>query len=214
MTYVAVCPSIRTAHTRAMLATTDLAVDVYDNTRTNRGVHAAWNWGARLMFDRGADWLILLSASVRFGDPRGADFLAALDDPDAIAVEGAPHLGWHLLAFRAEVIDRVGMFDPNYWPGYGGDLDYARRVALCYELDPPFWRKVPVDATLTGYAEGVRHGNVKVDNVGIARYERAKHGGHPGDPAAVMLDTPFGLEGVPWSWFPPKGHRLASGLEP
>ena len=200
-TFTAVCPSIVPAHTQAMLASCKFPVDVIDNTHRNRGVSASWNQGVRLMRDRGDGWLVIVSSSVRFGAPGGCDLIAALD-AECVAVEGAPHLGWHLIAFRADVFDVVGLFDPHYMPGYLEDTDMAHRISLGFGLNPPYWRKVDVDATLTGYGEAVAATGIDVQIDRLIAYEAHKWNGHPGDPDADLFTTPFGLD-VPLSWHPP-----------
>lgn len=130
MNYVAVLPSIYQPYTDACLKTCpQLAIKVVDNTKTNRGVAASWNAGVRMMRAHDLEWLVLLSAAVRFGPAQGFDFLQHLNAPVAFVVE-AKGWGWHLIAFRRGVFDAVGDFDENFFPGPLGDNDFGRRITL------------------------------------------------------------------------------------
>ena len=46
-----------------------------DNTENNIGFSASHNLGIQKMYDDGADWYIVMSAAVRFGEPGGLDFI-------------------------------------------------------------------------------------------------------------------------------------------
>jgi len=63
-----------------------------DNTdpATNYGVMKSHNMGIDFMNKRGADWLIVMSAAIRFGEKGGLDFVQALEDhPDHQVIECA-----------------------------------------------------------------------------------------------------------------------------
>ena len=87
--YVAVIPSIYQPYTDACVASCKLDnVVVVDNTVTNLGIAGGWNAGVRAMYERGADWTIIVSAAVRFGAPGGLDLVEAMDaNPDVFCVE-------------------------------------------------------------------------------------------------------------------------------
>ncbi len=180
----AVLPSIYEPWTARCLASmSDVwsrGITIVDNTQTNRGVAASWNVGIDAMEQRGARWLVLISAAIRFGAPGGDDFLDALAaDVDSPAVE-ATFMGWHLIAFRAETIERVGRFDEAFWPGYYEDIDYGRRAALAYRLAPPYWSKVECDVAHAGHGHGILLGGVEIDNAKVERTYRRKWGGPKG----------------------------------
>lgn len=210
-TFVGVCPTISLGYSRRLLHTARFPITVVDNTAHNRGVAASWNIGAREVVDRRIDWLVVLSAAVRFGPAGGVDFLETLDDPEAIVVEAGDGIGWHLIAFRRDVFEQAGLFDENCHPAYWEDLDMGRRIALTFGLDPPYWRKVPVDATVTEVGHGKRVGRVTVDSDALIGYMVAKHGGVPGPtPEGELYAHPFGDPDLPWSWWPGREHPYAS----
>lgn len=179
---------------------------VIDNTAVNRGVAASWNDVARKVQDEGRDWLIVCSAATRFGAPGGEDFIAALEEhPDAWVVEPGmsaagrlPVVGWHFIAWsRANVLDRVGLFDENFWPAYGEDMDMSRRILTAAALrssgacDVPggFWAKVTIDAEIVMAGHGTKVAKVQIDLAEIYAYYARKWGGPYG---RELWRRPFG----------------------
>jgi hypothetical protein len=160
---------------------------VVDNTGSNRGVPASWNLGIDYMNDERADWLVIVSASCRFSPLGGMDFIAALDDATFPVVE-ARYVGWHLIAFHRDAIERVGRFDENFFPAYWEDCDYSRRLALAYDLEPPYWTKVEVEVTIESFAHGIQLAGVECDPVALAAYYESKWGGPS---SAEVFTTPF-----------------------
>lgn len=205
---LAVLPSIHPPWTDACLASMSPglrdALALVDNTVDNLGVSASWNIGVDRVLAEGHDWLIILSAAMRFGTPGGDDFLEAMAaNPDAWALEAWPHFGWHCLALHRRTLDAVGRFDENFF-AYEEDVDFSYRFAIYRGLLPgvvvePFWRKVRVDATFAGYAHGINLGGVRPDQAGNEAYYRQKWGGSKGEERFVH---PFNDEHRDISWWP------------
>jgi hypothetical protein len=211
--FVAILPSIYEPWTDVCIASMGRPfrdnLEVWDNTGHNRGVAVAWNHGVTIMRAREADWLVIVSAGMRFGLPGGTDFLVHLSEAGkgTWAAEAGlqPHrpghgFGWHLIGIRSTTFDRVGVFDENFF-AYYEDNDFGHRVRCAtpeWEPGPdPLWPKVdPVDATLAGYAHGIRLGGAVSDpNIG-AGYYRRKWGGPP---SCEEYMTPFGgSHGLDW----------------
>lgn len=113
-----------------------------DNTENNIGIMASHNKGIQYMREQNADWLIVISAGIRFGEAGGMDFIRELPlRPEALLVHGAgiwydtakkqdvrQALGWHLTAFRKEVFDVVGGWDENFTPYGLDDTDLTLRM--------------------------------------------------------------------------------------
>lgn len=180
--FVAVLPSIYPLWTTRCLSSCHFADDVIvvDNTVENRGVAKSWNLGIDAMEEQDADWLVIMSAALRFGAPGGEDFLALLDEPkDRVAVEAGHGIGWHLIAFPRRTIERVGRFDEVYF-AYMEDIDYSRRCHLALGLDPPYWDKVSVDVAIAGFAHGIDLGGAKVRGRQMADLYALKWGGPKG----------------------------------
>ena len=188
MTHVAVIPSIYPEWTERCLRGCALNTFVVDNTVKNRGVAASWNLGIDELDRIGGDWLIIVSAAIRFGPPGGLDFLAACEaNPDALAVEAAQGIGWHLIAINRRTIDRVGTFDENFHPAYFEDIDYGRRMWL--EFDQEQWPRVWADVSIAGVSHGVDLGGAVVNNYALTKYYRYKWGGDKGQ---ETYTKPFG----------------------
>lgn len=197
MSHVAVLPSIHKPWTDRCLRGCLLDPMVVDNTQHNRGVAASWNLGIDEVERTGADWLVIISAAIRFGPPGGYDFLEALDaNPDALAVEAAQGIGWHLVAISRRTIETVGRFDENFWPAYYEDIDYGRRMWLAFNQEQ--WPRVHVDVSIAGVSHGVDLGGAVIDNELLQTYYRRKWGGDKGE---ETLTAPFGSH--PINYWPP-----------
>lgn len=213
MRFVAVMPVIHEPTARACWDTMSerfqAAAIVVDNTVDNRGVAGSWNVGVDAMLAGGADWLVIVSAGVRFCRPDsgacygGDDFLDALDaaEPSADAIEAADGIGWHLIAFRRETLEAVGRFDEIFWPAYMEDIDWGFRYHLWRNLERPirhpFWPKVPVAAWVPLIAHGVVLGGVHADpSENLARYA-AKWGGVSG---SERFTRPYDHPALDWTF--------------
>jgi len=188
MTYTVVLPSIYQPWTDACLANCKLEnVLVIDNTVDNIGVAASWNKGIEKMYRDNTDWLIILSASIRFGERGGIDFAESLTG-NSIAIEAGMGMGWHLIAFGKRVFDNVGTFDENFYPAYFEDIDFSHRIKRVYQLEPPYWKKVTVDVSLAGWGHGVELGRADPRTEENKDYMLRKWGHLTG---TEMYDHPF-----------------------
>ena len=217
--YVAVIPSIYQPYTDACVASCRLEnILVVDNTETNSGIAPSWNIGVKTMYQTGADWTIIISAGVRFGQPGGLDLVEAMTrNPGALIVEAdkpsreirhVGGFGWHLLAINRRVFDDVGLFDENIWPAYGEDTDYCWRLAQFYKdrdlSQGPAWPRVPVDGFLQRASHGVGLAGVKTDGHGQKEYYIRKWGGSfsgYGD-GQLEWEYPFNNPANPLAYWP------------
>jgi len=191
MRYVIIVPSIYRPWTTRCVASMNVHklsnLVIVDNVPPNEnlGVAGSWNVGARRVLDQNLDWLVICSAACRFGAPHGQDWLDALDAAQhdgAVAVEAAHGIGWHLIAFSRQLIERVGLFDENFYPAYFEDNDYSWRIKCAYDLSPPYWPKVSVDVAIAGFRHGIDLGGAQPARVeDQLSYYREKWGGAPGD---------------------------------
>ena len=94
----------------------------------NIGVGRAWNIGLR----EGHEQTVLASASCRF--PAGfGKWLAEADE--AVTEYGLfTWLQFHLVVIGKATVDKVGLFDENFYPGGWEDNDYCRRMVLAGNL--------------------------------------------------------------------------------
>ena len=205
MKYVVVLPSIHKGYTEDCLQTCNLDnILVVDNTKHNLGVAASWNVGVRHALRNNLDYLVILSAAMRFGPLGGQDFVEAMTKNESeVAVEPDEGIGWHFIALRTDLFRMVGFFDFNYYPAYFEETDFAYRIQLAYgwQTKRPLWPKCHIDAKVESIAHGMRLGGVNV-HMGqqSARYAK-KWGGAPG---FETFTTPFNLpiQGPkPWRFF-------------
>lgn len=215
--WVGVLPFIHRPWAEACRATMHPAflnnVSFVDNTRTNIGIMAAHNQGVDRMRETGADWLVVLSAAVRFGAPGGLDFIAALDGlPDHMVVEGPARThdsggngvyGWHLIAFNRRCLDAVGRWDENFTPYGFDDLDMSLRIQRVFGDDGKLWTKAPTDVTDAGMGHSIHLGGVRTDTNALIGYFQRKWGRHPGASTEPAYDRPFNDPTNPvWYWPP------------
>lgn len=176
-----------------------------DNTARNMGIMASHNLGIEKMYEEDADWLIVMSAAVRFGDRGGLDFIKTLETTDWKVVEADPVYGWHLIAFHRSVIDKVGYWDTNFTPYGYDDLDYSLRIRKAFADDPEFkWEKVTIDITDTIMGHSLRLGDVRPNDEALMAYYENKWGMSPGsgENASNTFNTPFNDPSLDLKYFP------------
>jgi hypothetical protein len=219
-----VLPSVDPAYRAACLDGLDQYVRdrvlVVDNTKTNRGVAASWNIGIRRAINMGADWLIIMSESVRFKEAGGLDLEEELRaDHDSQWVD-AVGLGWHLVAFRTWVLRKVGFFDENFWPAYLEDTDYLVRMHWA-GLASPRRDEYPelyndragrrmisgLDIYDAGTEHSIREGLVHARFAEGVEYFKAKWGAKP---PGYAYQRPFDHGDIDWTWWPAtrQAHRV------
>lgn len=182
-----------------------------DNSVHNRGCAVSWNIGRDRALSIGADWLIILSESMRFGDAGGEDFEAELDaDEGSAMILGACDstctevvntgqgfcrrgYGWHMAAIARKTLELVGRWDEIFWPIYFEDTDYQRRmnIAKCDQGK----MVTGIDAHLAACEHTVAAGFIKSGWPTTLPLYEAKWGGRPGD---ERFSHPYG--NFDWDW--------------
>lgn len=203
--YLVVLPSIYPPWTEACLSTCRLDnVIVIDNSKDNRGFPKSVNEGIyALEASDTAQWLVILSAAIRFGEPGGLDFIEALQDrPDHVAVEAMPVFGWHLIAFHRDTIKAVGRWDENFVPYGYDDLDYSWRIQQAFALKAPLWEKVKVDVQDMGMGHSIHLAGVRGDPQKLEQYYLSKWGGLTG---SEQYSRPFNDLGNDIGYWPAYG---------
>lgn len=197
-----------------------------DNTRDNIGVAESWNRGIDAMRASGADWLIVVGASMRFGKKSGVDMLEQIDKHrhahvinfavkdfppsdfvrgESVGVEGG-NFSWHCTAIRKDVIEKVGYFDPNFYPIYFEDIDYDLRINKA--IPDRTWLILPIDATDVGVGHGAKLAGVKSPSEPLIAYYATKWGSHPNARRLGTYDYPFNLDHGAIGYFPPAQGRV------
>lgn len=147
----------------------------------NVGVGRAWNAAAREVIEEEYDYLVILSATMRFHD--GMKGLVQALDSIANGYGMETQHGWHCIALHRMTLIKCGLFDENFYPAYYEDSDYIRRMELMGIHNPmsttqrlPF---VEIKAGFEGNAHGMKKGKVAV-NMGACRdYFIKKWGNDP-----------------------------------
>lgn len=224
MKYVAVLPWIHKPYRDAFIETCKLDVFEIDNTQHNLGIMRSHNLAIDKMREENADWLIVMSAAIRFGPAGGLDFVAALDNYFICISAASEHTlkasaqvgvyGWHLIAFSRECIEKVGKWDENFSPYGWDDIDYSIRMQKAFP-DPEYSRrtkKVPIDVYDTTMAHSINLAGVQTDNNHHIKYIESKwgailHGDGKVNDVNKYNDTPFN-SGNPVSWWPTEQEAM------
>lgn len=215
MSYVAVLPYAHFSDYDECLATLLLTHYDLDNTEHNRGVAGSWNLGIDQMRKEYADWLIILSASMRFGQAGGLDILDVLEDapPNVIYLAdetggplGTEGFAYHCVGIHREVVEKVGYFDPNFYPIYFEDTDYTLR---CKKAGYWPFALGPIDAKTMGYGRGVQLAGINAPAEPNIAYFATKWGVHPNAVAQLgSYEHPFNDFDNSIKFFPPARGRV------
>lgn len=192
-----------------------------DNSEVNRGIMWAHNQGLKLAQDFRKDWLIIISAAIRFGKPGGMDFIKQLEKHDDHYVIHAASQnvvggkqqteqsggvnavkGWHLTGFKVDLLNEVGGWDLNFTPYSLCDIDLSIRIQK-YKKGAPGWNTYPCDVSDMGMSHGINlTDKVKATYPPRNEYFTRKWGRDGGDWQAETYDHPFNDKTKPLSWWP------------
>lgn len=153
------------------------------------GIMKAHNIGIDFMRERGANWLIVMSAGIRFGESGGLDFIKVIEDhPELLVINGAGlnrengqvmAMGYHLTAFRVEVFSGIGRWDENFTPYGFDDIDLMLRMKKYfgseYKVD-----SFPVDMEHVSRSHSIELAKVEAPSEPRIQYFTEKWGRHPG----------------------------------
>lgn len=225
MKFVAVMPWIHKPYRDECLAT--MAPEFrqnlleIDNTKVNRGIMWAHNQGLKRAQEEKADWLIIISAAIRFGEPGGMDFIEQLENhPNDYVIhahsgeQGNEVKGWHLTAFKVDLLNEVGGWDENLSPYSLCDIDLSIRIQK-HMKGAPGWNTYPCDVSDMGMSHGINlTDKVKATYEPRNEYFTRKWGRDGGDYKAPTYDHPFNDKTKPLSWWPepPDSRAYDHGL--
>jgi hypothetical protein len=222
---VAVLPFIHNPYANACTETLAPELDLLciDNRVQNIGVAGSWNQGIDYMKQQEADWLIIISAAMRFGEQQGRDMLAQIEahlSADIIRfaekdvaetsfdmenkANNPPYpkaFYWHCTAIHRDLIDKVGKFDANFYPIYFEDTDYDLRIkkAGYKALDII----APIDAESVGTGHAVELAGVQAPAAPSVLYFAEKWGRHPSASQLGDYDRPFNNKYNGLDFWPP-----------
>lgn len=187
------------------------------------GIMRAHNVGIDQMKSRGADWLIIMSAAVRFGATGGLDFLKILEEhPDYHVIHGASEnvvggkqadpaggghnkvFGWHLTAFNKSVFEAIGRWDENFSPYGFDDIDLSLRIRK--GIPNVRWDTFPCDVTDTTMSHSINLAGVVSPSEPRIAYFVEKWGRHPGAWQWDGWEHPFNNPEHPLAYWPPAAN--------
>jgi len=204
MTYVCVMPWMWRPYRDDCLAGCKLDVMEVDNSEVNRGIMRSHNLGIDEMRRVGADWLIVLGAAVRFGPNGGLDFVHALHQSHAEAhvVNAVGLFGWHMIAFRRDVIEAVGRWDENFTPYGYDDNDMAIRIHKAMP-DANWWGVTGLEIADTIMGHSIKLAGLDSPAPPRLAYFVEKWGIAPGPPFEEFYDHPWNDATNPIGFWPP-----------
>lgn len=178
------------------------------------GIMKAHNIGIDFARKCDADYLIVMSAGIRFGDPGGLDFIQAIEDnPDFLVVNGSGlatidgkeqrlAMGYHLTAFKMDAFNAIGRWDENFTPYGFDDIDMMLRMKKYFGNQYKVGT-VPVDMHHVSSSHSIQIAGVEAPSAPRIQYFTEKWGRHPG---AYQWDGwiyPFNEPGNALSYWPP-----------
>jgi len=156
------------------------------------GIMKAHNRGIDFMRKRDANWLIVMSAGIRFGEKGGLDFINLLDRHTSLhVINGAGRvkfdgeeeqimaMGYHLTAFKNEVFAGIGRWDENFTPYGFDDIDMMLRMKK-YFGDQLKVDTFPVDMRHVTRSHSIQLAGVEAPSAPRIQYFVEKWGRHPG----------------------------------
>lgn len=153
----------------------------------NLGVARAWNVGAREILASGATYLVLMSSVMLWGPELHCTFLWQLNEfwgANVIELDGH---SWHCIALHRNLFERIGLFDPAFWPAYEESIDWCRRLQLVGLQGG--WPHVWTNAMSQGAAMHIKAGLVDSPAAPLLAHYAAKWGGPKG---AETYELPWG----------------------
>jgi hypothetical protein len=186
------------------------------------GIMKAHNMGVEFARSKNADFLIVMSAGIRFGEAGGLDFIEILESrPDTFILHGEGRwtdpgtgeekiqaLGWHLTAFRTEIFDKVGGWDENFSPYSLDDTDLTLRMLKGFP-DRYKVETVPCDMSHSSTSHSITKAGVKAGYHPRNSYFTRKWGRDGGEWQSNGYPTPFNLPDKPLSYCPDKDDPLS-----
>lgn len=191
-----------------------------NNTENNLGIMRSHNKGIDYMEEQGADWLIIISAAVRFGELGGLDFIEQIEkhqDHHVIHAAsenvvggkqsdpaGGGHnkvFGWHLTAFHRSVFETIGRWDVNFTPYGFDDIDLSLRIRK--GMPDVKWDTYPCDVHDTSMSHSINLAGVEAPSGPRILYFVEKWGRHPGAYQLGSYDRPFNNPENSLAYWPP-----------
>lgn len=162
----------------------------------NAGVAASWNEVIKLF---PAPWWLIVNSDIEFAPGDLAKFEQAIQTTEAgIVADGINNMA--CFGITANCVQRVGLFDENFFPAYGEDIDYMRRCRLLgveHRYLQGTGMRHDRSSTVKALPAELQDRNRETFEANKAYYER-KWGGWEGQ---ETFEHPFNDPGWPvWAW--------------
>jgi len=176
--------------------TTGIVRRVSISEHENTGVAASWNEVIKLF---PAPWWLLVNNDIEFAPGDLAKFEEAMETSKAgIVADGINNMA--CFGITANCVQKVGLFDENFYPAYGEDIDYMRRSRLLlveHRYLQGMGMRHDRSSTVKTFPAELQERNRETFEANKAYYIR-KWGGWEGD---ETFEHPFNDPGWPaWAW--------------
>jgi hypothetical protein len=132
----------------------------------NIGIPRSWNIGLK----KGHEWTFIVSSSMLFNKPF-SHIIDMLNDYKGLMFR-TTHV-WHCNGVNRDLVDQIGYFDENFYPGYFEDCDWDHRCSL---LGIDEYGNIPIDATCQ-IDGGASKDGLRLNIDGVHDYFKEKWGG-------------------------------------
>jgi hypothetical protein len=156
----------------------------------NIGVPRSWNIGLK----RNHEWTFVVSSSMLF--PNGFKKIANMLDGYQGLMFRTSHV-WHCNAINKKLVEKIGYFDENFYPGYFEDCDWDHRCGI-EKIDE--YGNILIDAECQIDGGATRDGcQVNID--GVHDYFKQKWGGDRTRDGWGYYQNPFDNPDFPTSYW-------------
>lgn len=182
------------------------------------GIMKAHNMGIDFARERKADYLIVMSAGIRFGEPGGLDFIEVIErHPELLVINGAGRvtfegeaeqviaMGYHLTAFKMDVFNAIGRWDENFTPYGFDDIDLMLRMKKYFNTEYKV-DSFPVDMAHISRSHSIELGKVISPSEPRIAYFVSKWGRHPGAWQWDGWTYPFNDDHCNLAYWPPAAN--------
>jgi len=133
--------------------------------KENIGIPRSWNIGLK----KNHEWTFIVSSSVLFNKPF-SHIIEMLDNYNGLMFRTTSD--WHLCGINKKVVERIGYFDENFYPGYFEEVDFDHR---CKSVGIKEFKKFEVDVVSQQFGGAFQDG-LKFNIDGSRSYFNSKWG--------------------------------------
>jgi hypothetical protein len=123
--------------------------------KENIGIPKSWNIGLKKKYD----WTFIVSSSMFFKKPF-SHIIEIVNDYEGLMFR--TNESWHCIGINKKLVENIGYFDENFYPGYYEDCDWDYRCSLFNIKEFPI-NKIEAKCQISGAAvlDGLKVNNLK-----------------------------------------------------